>query len=200
MHVVTTDESWFWTWELDSKQGSSQWIAPGEVRPTKPCKEQSTVKSMLIAFFNKFGMVHHEWVPQGRGVDRHLYLAALTWMRDAFWRKRPQIWQAGNWALLQDNAPAHKADLVLNWLRNHHIETLPHPGYSLDLSPPDYWLFAQLKKMTHGIRYQTKEDLICAVNGAIDSIPEAEYCLAMDQYPERLQKCIAAQGEYFECD
>ncbi len=45
------------------------------------------------------------------------------------------------------NAPAHKTRIVTEFLQQHWIETMPHPGYPPDLSLLDYWLFARLKKM-----------------------------------------------------
>lgn len=102
---------------------------------------------MLIAFFDEFGMVYRHWVPQGHGVDRFLYRQVMEQLREAVRRRHPQQWRAQNWCLLHDNAPAHTANLVVDFLRDNHVELLPHPGYSPDLSPCDYWLFAQLKKI-----------------------------------------------------
>ena len=39
-------------------------------------------------------------------------------------------------------------------------ELLPHPLYSPDLVPSDYWLFANLKKMLQGKRFGSNEEVI----------------------------------------
>lgn len=52
LHIITGDESWFWTWMLESKQSSCQWLrrgAQGEGRcPTKVQTEHVIKKSMLV--------------------------------------------------------------------------------------------------------------------------------------------------------
>ncbi len=53
-------------------------------------KEQATQKLMLIVFFDSLGVVHHQWVPQGQGVDCHLYLAFMRDLREAVRRKHRQ--------------------------------------------------------------------------------------------------------------
>ena len=38
-------------------------------------------------------------------------------------------------------------------LSEFSVELLPHPPYSSNLSPSDYWLFADLNKMLQGKRF-----------------------------------------------
>ncbi len=83
-------------------------------------------------------------------------------------------------------------------MRRMNITQVPHPGYSPDLSPPDYWIFAKLKSLISGQRYQTVQDLQVAIDNAITQIPQEEFRHAMEHYPVRLRKCIAANGAYFE--
>ena len=40
------------------------------------------------------------------------------------------------------------------------FELLPHPAYSPDLTPRDYWLFADVKKMLQGKRFDFNEKVI----------------------------------------
>ena len=47
----------------------------------------------------------------------------------------------------QDNAPCHKSIATMVKRHKLHSELLLHPPYSPDLSPRDYWLFADLKRM-----------------------------------------------------
>jgi len=47
--------------------------------------------------------------------------------------------------LLHDNAPAHKAVIVCQFLTKKNITTFYHPTYSPDLSPPDYFLFPHVE-------------------------------------------------------
>ncbi|KAJ4444273.1 hypothetical protein ANN_06065 [Periplaneta americana] len=76
---------------------------------------------------------------------------------DAVRRKRPEKWVENNWFLMHDNAPAHRAIIVKNFLARHNITALDHPPYSRDLSPPDYFLFPRLKSHLKGRRLNAEE-------------------------------------------
>ena len=60
----------------------------------------------------------------------------------------------------QDNAPSHKSITTIAKLHELHIELLPHPSYSPDLTPSYYWLFAVLKRMLPGKRFGSNEEVI----------------------------------------
>ena len=41
------------------------------------------------------------------------------------------------------------------------IKTVPHPPYSPDLAPCDFWLFPKLKEKLRGCHYETIEEMTC---------------------------------------
>ncbi len=195
--VIAEDESWMFVWDPESRQASKQWIARGGERPTKVRIEQSTLKTMLVAFVDKDGPIHCEFVPRGHGIDTDTYLQILIRFRESLRRKRPQIWRSGRWCLLQDGAPSHRARPVMDWFGRHRIHLLPHPGYSPDLNPMDYWFFDRVKKSVKGHRYHDLANLRTAVLGAIDAIPLQEFNQAFARLPDRLRKCVQSRGNYF---
>jgi len=69
----------------------------------------SNVKTMLICFFDIKGLVHFEFIPQGQTVNQQFYLEVPKRLRDAVRRKRPELKRSGEWLLHHDNAPAHTA-------------------------------------------------------------------------------------------
>ncbi|KAJ4449198.1 hypothetical protein ANN_00595 [Periplaneta americana] len=103
------------------------------------------------------GLMHHEFIAEGRTVTKELYVETLRRLWDAVRRKRPEKWVENNWFLMHDNAPAHRAIIVKNFLARHNITALDHPPYSPDLSPPDYFLFPRLKSHLKGRRFNAEE-------------------------------------------
>ena len=75
------------------------------------------------------------------------------------------------------------------------IKTVPHPPYSRNLAPCDFWLFPKLR----GCRYETIEELKEAVTKVIDTLIQEDFDGAFQKLLERY-KCIAARGDYFERD
>ena len=76
------------------------------------------------------------------------------------------------------------------------IKTVPHPPYSPDLAPCDFWLFSKLR----GCCYETIEEMKEAVTKVIDTLTQEDFHGAFQRLLERYNKCIAAGGDYFEGD
>ena len=74
------------------------------------------------------------------------------------------------------------------------IKTVPHPPYSLDFAPCDFWLFPKLT----GCRYETIEEMKEAVMKVIDTLTQEAFHGAFQKLLERYNKCITARGYYFE--
>ena len=75
------------------------------------------------------------------------------------------------------------------------IKTVPHPPYSLDLAPCDFWLFPKLR----GCRYETIEEMKEAVTKVIDMLTQEDFHGAFQKMLE-WYNCIAARGDYLEGD
>ena len=73
-------------------------------------------------------------------------------------------------------------------------KTVPHRPYSPDLALCDFWLFPKLR----GCRYETIEEMKEAVTKAIDTLTLENFHMAFHKLLERYNKCIAAEGDYFE--
>ena len=75
-----------------------------------------------------------------------------------------------------------------------------HPPYSPDLAPCDFWLFRKLKEELRGCRYETIKEMKEAVTKVIDTLTQEDFHWAFQKLLERYNKCIAAEGDYFEGD
>ncbi|UYV63011.1 hypothetical protein LAZ67_2002842 [Cordylochernes scorpioides] len=80
------------------------------------------------------GVVHHEFLPQGRTVNKEYYLQVMRNLREAIRQKRPDLWKNKN-----DNAPAHTSLLVRNLLAKNNTLMMPQPPYPPDLPPCDFF-------------------------------------------------------------
>jgi len=90
-------------------------------------------------------------------VNKEFHKTVLQRLRDAVQRHRPEKWRSSNWILHHDNAPAHRAVTTNEFLAKHDLSSLPHPPYSPDLAPCDFFLFPQLKKTMKGRRFNYVE-------------------------------------------
>ena len=74
------------------------------------------------------------------------------------------------------------------------IKTVRHPPYSRDLGPCDFWLFPKLRSC----RYETIEEMKEAVTKVVDTITQEDFHGSYQKLLGRYNKCIAAEGDYFE--
>ena len=74
------------------------------------------------------------------------------------------------------------------------INTVPHPPYSPDFAPCDFWLFPKLR----ACRYETIEEMKEAVIKVIDTLAHEEFHGAFQKFLVQYNKCVAAGGDYFE--
>ena len=112
------------------------------------CK--SKIKVMLIVFFDCKGIVHFEFVPEGQTVNQYFYKETLVRLTEKIRRKRRDLWERKQWLLHHDNAPAHSALTIRQFLASRQVSTLDHPPYSPDLAPSDFFLFPKLKGVLKG--------------------------------------------------
>jgi len=97
-----------------------------------------------------------------------------------------------------DNALLYTSRKVQELLEAKHVKLMPHPPYSPDLAPCDFWLFPKLKKKLGGRHFERVENLACAVQAVVDEIPKEEYIECFQSWQKRLKRCIEVNGNYFE--
>ena len=72
---------------------------------------------------------------------------------------RPKLWENQTRMLHHDIALAHVLLLICSYLAKHQTSVVPHPPYSPNLPPADFFLFPKLKTTFTGRRFQTTEEI-----------------------------------------
>ena len=102
--LVTCDESWNYCYDPETKRQSSQWKHAGSPRAKKARQSKSTLKLLMIPFFDSTGMIYMHWVPTGQIINKKYYVEVLKEFRKRFQLKRPALFKLGQWHFHQDNA------------------------------------------------------------------------------------------------
>lgn len=78
------------------------------------------------------------------------------------------------------------------------FDLLPHPPYSPDLAPSDYWLFADLKKMLQGKKFGSNEEVIAETEAYFEAKDKSFYKHGIEMLERRWKDCITLKGDYVD--
>lgn len=105
------------------------------------------------------------------------------------------------WSFQQDSAPGHKARSTQSWLETNvsdFIRAEDWPSSSPDLNPLDYDLWSVLESTACSKRHDNLESLKQSIRLAVKNFPMERVRASIDNWPQRLKDCIAANGDHFE--
>jgi hypothetical protein len=77
---------------------------------------------------------------------------------------------------------------------------IPHPPYSTDLAPCDFFLFPKLKLKLKGRRFDTIEEIQAESQRVLHTLAEKEFQEAFQKWGRRWDRCLHVGGNYFEGD
>ena len=150
-HLVTQDETWVHHFEPETKRQSLQWRHVTSPPPKKFKVGPSAKKVMASVFWDKNGIIMVEYLPKGSTVTGAYFADQLRRLRECMKKTRRGLLRKDVWPL-QDNAPPHTSQIAIAAADQCGYRLLPHPPYSPDLAPSDYYLFANLKLHVKGRR------------------------------------------------
>ena len=184
-NVVTGDEIWVHYLEPVRKVSNKIWATKHSKRPIIAKRSLSTKKVLYAIFFSGEGVAIKVPVKKGKSITGKYYKdVVLKKLKKYYQKQRPAT--GFNHVRVHDNAPARTSAIVTAFLKKEKVTVLPHPPYSPDLAPCDFFLFPKLKAFLAGRKYQSRQALGSAYRDAVK------------KWIHRLKLCISSHGEYFE--
>ena len=77
-------------------------------------------------------------------------------------------------------------------------ELIPHPAYSPDLAPSDFFLFSNLKKDICWLHFQSDEEVVRAAEDWVNGKDPDFFSSGLMALEHRWSKCITLEGKYIE--
>lgn len=125
--------------------------------------------------------------------EKVLEAALKPWARKQF-GLRP-------WTFQQDSAPAHKARVNQEWLKNNVPNFISHtewPSKSPDANPLDYCLWSILETKVGAKKYHSMDAFKKAIVREWAKIPEDHVRAACNSFKDRLKAIVKAKGGHIE--
>jgi hypothetical protein len=77
------------------------------------------------------------------------------------------------------------------------MTVIPHPPYSPDLAPCDFFLFPKMKMKLKGRRFDTTQ---VESQRVLDTVTEKDFHEEFQKWSRRWHRCLHVGGNYFEGD
>ena len=195
--IVTGDETWVYHYDPECKQQSKEWKHPSSPTPKKFKASKSAGKVMCTVFWDCRGPLLVDFLEGKRTITGQYYVTLIDKLREEIKSKRRGKLRATP-LLLHDNAPAHTSHVAKAAVAKNGFVELPHPPYSPDLAPSDFFLFPKMKAELKGQRFSNDDEVKEAVITYLEQQEESFYLEGIRMLTTRYQKCIAIEGDYVE--
>lgn len=198
--IITVDESWIYWDNVGHGKLNRSWRGSGD-EPTFATRHSSmtTRKHMITVFWDSKGVLLMNVLPVKTSFNSDYYCNLLDKLKQAVQSQRRRLIDGGfhNIHFLHDNARPHKSIQSTQKLNSLGFTIIPHPPYSPDISPSDYYLFSPLKSALHGRNFENQDEIQASIQEWINQKPRDFFRKAFSDLPYRWQKIIDNQGNYF---
>jgi hypothetical protein len=189
--IVTLDESWFY-WNSDH---DLMWLPPGDAVPDRERYIIQSPKLMLAIVWSPSGLHVVNCSPTGCKFNAHGYTTRIfnevaDWRRRSGGTRPPELW------VRADNARPHTAKVAIDYIVHNAMKRAPHPPYSPDLAPSDFFLFGHVKRKLMGYHAEAAAELFLRVGAILAEIPRETLSAVFHRWMDRLRTCIDMPGEY----
>ena len=145
---------------------------------------------VATVFWDRKIILSVDWLPKKTIIYSDYYINDLEELREVINRERCGKLSGG--ILLQhDNARPHVSYQTKDAIRRLGFECHPHPPYSPNVAPCDYWLFGKMRILLRGKRFCDFKQLEREINYWVRGTPPNLFATGIDKLP--------ANGNATEC-
>ena len=174
------------------------------MKPGQPAKSTAKpnihgAKVMICIWWDQKGVLYYELLKPGEIINGERCRTQLIRLTRAIAENRPEYVTRHEAIIFHhDNVRPHVAIPVKNYLKNNGWEVLPHTPYSPDLAPSDYHLFRSMQSALTGIRLTSVQGIKNWLDPYLAAKPTQCFWDGIHKLPERWEKVIASDRQYFE--
>nr|CAI5822273.1 unnamed protein product [Callosobruchus analis] len=154
------------------------------------------IKFYLICFFDKSGIIHHEYLSEEEMNNKNVYVRVLQRLKNKISQERPEI--DDKWILYHSNVPTHTCLTVQKFLAEESITAVEYPSFWADLAPFDYFFVHKLHNLLKGKQFDSRQDAEDKLDKVLRMIPKISGFLeAFEELPNRWESVIKKGGDYY---
>lgn len=189
--TITCDETWLYLTYYEEER----YLEEGK-ELIKPKRIISDPKVMIFTAFSTAGLVYFTSLPPNTTFNSAtMCVNILPALKNAA-RNTKGIRRDLKLRIHMDNARPHTSKSTKKVIDELGFIQLPHPPFSPDISPNDFFLYGMLKKKLQGRHHETFDDLLKSVNDILNQIPKETWSAVYDEWIDRLNAVIDREGNY----
>jgi hypothetical protein len=190
--LITGDE----TYMLYDYPVTSRWLPVGSTRPTAVKKEQGASKKLLTVFFSGTRIWTSMFSEKGEMMSSDVFVDDV--LNDLEERVREADEPVAEPVLIHfDNASSHRSRKTQHAMKKLKFCHVPHPPYSPDLAPADFYLFGTMKRRLRGLDISSDANLEAEVDAFLSNLTEVDLKPVFHEWIVRCQWVISHGGEYY---
>ena len=190
--ILTGDQSWF-TFAYPNK---GQWLEAIEDRPEEESGKIQVQKLMITVIWGVHGFYLVDFLERSRSYDSMYFISHIL---EPLHKKIDEILTPSIkrrlWLHL-DNCRVHNSKKTSQKTEELGFTRTPHPHYSPDIAPSDFFLFGYMKEKLKGNKFRCRNELILEIHEILDRI---NYELRREVFQEWMKRCEAViknEGNY----
>ncbi|KAL4494413.1 hypothetical protein ABPG72_019823 [Tetrahymena utriculariae] len=192
--IIFTDESYFQLY----RNTIGRWHF--ETEENYLCKPQTKVCLMVYGCISWSGKSRIYIYKKGFKVNSEVYCDVMKEILFPFaereFKQKTRRKSAGEWYLLQDNAPSHRSKHTQSFLKENNIATLQHPPNSPDLNPIEL-VWSILKRLVEKSQPKNEESLSSCIVSCWDSIPQSQIQSCIEHFQRRVDQVFSLNGSFY---
>jgi transposase len=157
----------------------------------------ATPKLMITIFWDVSGIHVIDYLPPGTSFDSTYFIDNILYDFNTLPIISVAVRQKKLFVIHMDNSSIHKSKSVIAKTSSIPVQLAPHPQYSPDLTPSNFFLFGHLKSQMIGREFNSPEDLIRWIRAAFLRISRDTSERVFDEWIDRVERCISHEGSYF---
>lgn len=163
--IITLDESWFYF----EYQAQAMYASSSEKVPPRTSHNISSKKCMLTIAFSGDRLYCIDSLPKGIKFNQEYFIDNVLSTIVETIRSNKKKAPMKKFHVHMDNSKVHNGFKSVDFLKEARLKR-PHPAYSPDISPCDFWLFARCKNLLEEKEILNDEELINEIQNFIDEL------------------------------
>jgi histone-lysine N-methyltransferase SETMAR len=190
-HIMTGDESWFfYAYDSPAMYAQERTSVIPRISPAIDTK-----KTMITIFFTGDQLIHLAALSRGMNFNKEYFINEILEGIHQSCNQGSGYQVTKTIKIHMDNARVHNSREVCIELGKLKLTRLPHPPYSPDLSPCDFWFFGRAKTAFQNQRFEDSNAILAALTDLWESITFEELQRVFSNWIRRLEWVIKNNGE-----